>query len=157
MRLDETELTRWGTCIGESVETPVVIALSGPLGAGKSVLARAIGVGAGVDVGMPSPTYNLLLRYATASSPREVVHIDLYRLTSADEVWELGWSELGAEHEIVLVEWPERAGDLLPSDHWMVELSQPPDGALVRDVRVRRVGAPPPLPGFPISVSASKA
>lgn len=152
MRLDETELTRWGMRVGASVDTPVLIALSGPLGAGKSVLARAIGAGAGVEATMPSPTYNLLLRYSTMSS-REVVHIDLYRLSSPEEVWELGWSELCAEHEVVLVEWPEKAGGFLPADHWVVELSQPSEAALLRDVSVRRVGAPPPLPGFPISVA----
>jgi tRNA threonylcarbamoyl adenosine modification protein YjeE len=152
--LDEIELGRWGKRIGETVGTPAVIALKGPLGAGKSALARAIGLGAGVGVTMPSPSYNLLLRYPTGSDV-EVVHLDLYRVESQEELWELGWEQLGADHEIVLVEWPERADGMLPRDHWVVELSIPDDQAHLRDIEVVRVGSPPLLAGFPMSVSAS--
>ncbi len=154
MRLDEADLDRWGRRIGESLATPAIIGLMGPLGVGKSVLARAIGAGAGVDETMPSPSHNILFRYPTPSG-RDVVHLDLYRLSSPDEVWDLGWSQLGAEHEIVLIEWPDRAQALLPRDHWLIELSVPPGEGHVRDVAVRRVGAPPELPGFPMSVSVS--
>ena len=153
MRLDESELTRWGRRIGETIAAPVFLALQGPLGAGKSVLARAIGRGAGVDGPMPSPSYNLLLRYPTASGI-DVVHLDLYRLESADELWELGWSQLPEEDELVLVEWPERAGDRLPPDHWVIELSVPTDRPGLREVEVRRHGSPPELASFPMSVSA---
>jgi tRNA threonylcarbamoyladenosine biosynthesis protein TsaE len=103
------------------VRTPVVFALRGDLGAGKSVLARAIARGAGVRAAMPSPTFNLLFRYETANGVT-VSHLDLYRLEDADEVWELGWRELGDGNEIVLIEWPERAEHLLPDRRWDVTL-----------------------------------
>jgi tRNA threonylcarbamoyladenosine biosynthesis protein TsaE len=153
LRLDEEELRRWGERIGRTVSAPVVIALQGSLGAGKSVLARAIGRGAGVRETMPSPSYNLLLRYETPSDI-EVVHVDLYRIESTEELWELGWSELGDGSEVVLVEWPERAEDLLPADHWLVRLIVPPDEPGMRDVEVHRVGEPPELAAFPMSVTA---
>lgn len=153
MRLDEEELRRWGERIGRTVSAPVVIALQGPLGAGKSVLARAIGRGAGVRETMPSPSYNLLLRYETDSEV-EVVHVDLYRIESTDELWELGWSEIGDGREVVLIEWPERAEDLLPDDHWMVRLSVAADEPEMRDVEVHRIGRPPELTAFPMSVTA---
>lgn len=156
MRLDEEGLRRWGERIGRTVSAPVVIALQGPLGAGKSVLARAIGRGAGVEETMPSPSYNLLLRYPT-SSDLEVVHVDLYRIESTDELWELGWSELGDGAEVVLVEWPERAEDLLPEDHWLVRLAVPADEPEMRDVEVHRVGRPPRLAAFPMSVAAGRS
>ena len=143
-RLDEAMLVRWGRGIGARVERPVTIALEGPLGAGKSVLARAIGAGAGVDEPMPSPTYNLVFRYAARSG--SVVHFDLYRVVAPDELWELGWSELGREAEIVLVEWPERAGPHLPDDRWVVELSVAEGAPSLRNVTCRRVGDPPALP-----------
>jgi len=152
VKLDERGLERWGERIGSTVQAPVVIALEGRLGAGKSVLARAIGRGAGVDVPMPSPSYNLLLRYATPGRV-DVVHLDLYRIGSTDELWELGWSELGDGDEIVLVEWPERADGFLPDDHWVIGLTVPDDELLLRDVEVRRMGHPPELPPFPMSVS----
>lgn len=155
MRLDEPSLARWGERIGETLDTPAFIGLRGPLGAGKSVLARAIGLGLGVSQPMPSPSFNLLFRYS-AGMGLEVVHMDLYRLESPDELWELGWEELGQPNEIVLVEWPERAGDLLPADHWIIELTPPPGKPLLRDIRVTRVGSPPELVGFPMQLTGER-
>ena len=154
MRLDERGLEQWGERIGSMVAVPVLIALEGQLGAGKSVLARAVGRGAGVDVSMPSPSYNLLLRYDTPGDVA-VVHMDLYRIEDSEELWELGWSQLGANNEIVLVEWPERAGEFMPKDYWLIRLLVPDDEPSHRDVEVIRVGSPPELPPFPLSVSAA--
>lgn len=127
----------------------MLIALRGPLGAGKSVLARAIARGAGVAGFLPSPTFNLLFRYRGTAAA--VVHMDLYRIHDPDELRELAWEELGGEDEIVLVEWPERAGGLLPHDRWEVQLRVLESEPGLREVRVRKVGLPPPLPPFPAS------
>jgi len=154
VRLDEDALTRWGRRIGETVGRPVVLGLSGPLGAGKSVLARSIGAGAGVVEAMPSPSYNLMFRYP-ARTGTEVVHLDLYRVSDPDELWELGWEQLGEAHEIVIVEWPERAEGMMPPNYWVIELEVTPEDPTTREVSVRRVGAPPELGGFPMSVSGS--
>jgi tRNA threonylcarbamoyl adenosine modification protein YjeE len=151
MRLDEAALAEWGREIGRSVVAPVFIGLSGPLGAGKSVLARAIGAGAGVEETMPSPTFTLLQRYP-ASRARQVAHLDLYRIEQPDELWEIGWGQLPEADEIVLVEWPERAGALLPADRWVVELAVPPGEPHLRVVGVTRFGSPPELPSFPLSL-----
>lgn len=123
-----------------------MLALSGELGAGKSVLARAVARGAGVDSHMPSPTFNLVFRYETAAGP--VLHLDLYRLDRADEVWELGWRELGDDDDLVLIEWPERAQALLPGDRWDVRLESVPGEPQLRTVTARAAGAPPPLPSL---------
>lgn len=152
MILSEEDLALWGRRIGEWVETPVVLALQGPLGAGKSVLARAVARGAGVEGSLPSPTFNLLFRYPGRGTT-QVVHMDLYRLRDPEELWELGWEEVGHGDEIVLLEWPERAGDLLPPDRWEIRLRPPTPGALSREVEVVRWGSPPHLPGFPVTVS----
>lgn len=153
MILSEEDLVRWGRCIGESMRTPAFLGLRGPLGAGKSVLARAVARGAGVEGSLPSPTFNLLFRYA---SPRGIhlVHVDLYRLKEPDELWELGWAEIPAPDELVLVEWPERAGPLLPDDRWDLRLDPPSPGSALREVEVHRIGEPPHLPGFPVQVSS---
>lgn len=159
MILDEKEVVRWGRRIGRSVERPVFIGLRGPLGAGKSVLARAIARGAGVEDELPSPTFNLVFRYRTPDGG-SVVHMDLYRLESPDELWELGWEDLGAPDEVALVEWPERAGDRLPPDRWEIALDHPEHGTelegpreIYRRISVSRFGRPPHLPGFPVVVS----
>ena len=152
MILKEDDLVRWGRAVGESVETPVFIGLKGQLGAGKSVFARAVAAGAGVKGEVPSPTFNLLFRYE-GSGVTEVVHIDLYRVEEPADLWELGWEEIGSGNELVLVEWPERAGDLLPPDRWEVELTVPHGARQLRQVSVEKVGRPPGLPGYPIDVS----
>jgi tRNA threonylcarbamoyladenosine biosynthesis protein TsaE len=144
--LTESQLVAWGGRIGRTVEAPVFLALRGDLGAGKSVLARAIARGAGVTSPMPSPTFNLVFRYG--GNGRTIAHLDLYRLDDPEDVWELGWRELGAEDEIVVVEWPERAEPLLPRDRWDVLLRSGPDATL-RDVRAQPCGTPPPLPDLP--------
>lgn len=154
MKLTEEELVQWGRRIGAEVEVPIFLGLRGELGAGKSVLARAVARGAGVEGPIPSPTFNLLFRYP-ARDGIVVVHLDLYRLRSPDELWELGWEELGGGPEIVLVEWPERAGPHLPDDRWDVRLAAPEPGSPLRTVRVERVGSPPHLPGFPVSVEGA--
>lgn len=152
VRLDEAGLVRWGARIGETIAVPAFLALSGPLGAGKSLLARAIGAGAGVAGPMPSPSFTVLQRHPARRS-RHVVHADLYRIDSPDELWEIGWSQLPAPDEIVLVEWPERAGAWLPPDYWLIELGTPTRHPKLRDVAVTRVGTPPELVPFPMSVS----
>ncbi len=155
MKLSEEELNRWGERIGREVTVPIFMGLRGQLGAGKSVLARAIARGAGVEGAIPSPTFNLLFRYP-ARDDVEVVHMDLYRLRDPSELWELGWEELGASNEIVLVEWPERAGENLPDDRWDIHLLLPEPGSPVREVQVRRGGNPPHLPGFPVTLESAR-
>ena len=149
MILYEKDLVRWGNRIGEEVGGPLFLGLRGPLGAGKSVLARAVARGAGVEGPIPSPTFNLLFQYSTLLGV-SIIHMDLYRIESTEELWELGWEDLGSGSEIVLVEWPERAGDLLPEDRWEVELVVPEAGSELREVEVTRFGRPPHLPGYPV-------
>jgi tRNA threonylcarbamoyl adenosine modification protein YjeE len=89
-----------------------VIALSGPLGAGKSELARAlIRARAGAEIEVPSPSFTLVQDYPIGDLVLR--HIDLYRLNDPSELLEIGLE--GPESgEIWLVEWPERAGANLP-------------------------------------------
>ncbi len=146
--LTQPMLEAWGERIGREAAVPLVLALRGQLGAGKSVLARAIARGAGVSGHMPSPTFNLLYRYHAARGI-DVVHLDLYRLEHPDEVWELGWAELGDGQELVLMEWPEQAEALLPTDRWDVTLAIPGEESTLRSLRAERRGAAPALPAPP--------
>lgn len=145
--LSEAQLVAWGERVGREVEPPMLLALRGDLGAGKSTLARAIARGMGVEGPVPSPTFNLLFRYET---PRgmQLAHLDLYRLEDADEVWELGWGEIPGQRELAMVEWPELAEALLPQDRWDVSIEEVADEH-VRRVTVRPNGRPGRLPGWP--------
>jgi tRNA threonylcarbamoyladenosine biosynthesis protein TsaE len=144
--LTQAELEAWGERIGREAEVPVVIALHGELGAGKSTLARAVARGAGVEGSVPSPTFNLLFVYDTPRA--RVHHLDLYRLERPDEVWELGWEELGRGAHLVLIEWAERAADLLPEPRWDVVLEEAGDPER-RLIEAMPVGEPPVLPRLP--------
>ncbi|MBK3736378.1 tRNA (adenosine(37)-N6)-threonylcarbamoyltransferase complex ATPase subunit type 1 TsaE [Azospirillum brasilense] len=98
-----------------------LVALRGDLGAGKSALCRAlIRAVTEEDAEVPSPTFTLVQTYETDIGP--VWHFDLYRLSGPDEVTELGWDEARAE-AVLLVEWPDRLGPLLPADRLDVAMS----------------------------------
>jgi tRNA threonylcarbamoyladenosine biosynthesis protein TsaE len=123
--MTETELMAWGVSLGRDARAPLVIALSGELGTGKTTLVQAICRGYGVTEDVTSPTYALVHEYI--SSPRSsVYHIDLYRVEHQDELQNIGWDDIMASHALVVVEWPERAGRWLPADHLPIALDYVP-------------------------------
>jgi len=147
--LTEAEVAAWGRRVGAGLRAPLFVGLAGPVGAGKSVVARAVAAGAGVEGFLPSPTFNLVFRYALPGCPaRAVIHADLYRIRSEDELAAVGWEDVLAEPAVVLVEWPERAGAALPADRWEIALSMAPREALLRELVVRRIGEPALAPGL---------
>jgi tRNA threonylcarbamoyladenosine biosynthesis protein TsaE len=103
-----------------------VILLEGPIGAGKSALARAViraRLGEAEDV--PSPTFTLVQVYDDNGT--EIWHADLYRLLHPDEVWELGLDQ-AFDTAICLVEWPDRLGRHLPPDALRLRLQSKGEG-----------------------------
>ena len=115
-----------GATIAARLKRGDVVGLKGDLGAGKTTLARAVVRAAAGDPELivPSPTFTLVEVYDTPRGP--IWHFDLYRLDSPDQVYELGWEEALAEG-VVLIEWPERLGPLLPQ-HLSVTLEVDGDG-----------------------------
>jgi tRNA threonylcarbamoyladenosine biosynthesis protein TsaE len=120
LTVDERELRDWGRELGESAHAPLVISLSGELGAGKTTLAQSICEGYGVTEPVTSPTYALVHRYEAPKSA--VYHVDLYRLDGESQLTNIGWDDMLAERALVIVEWPERAGDSMPADHLHIDL-----------------------------------
>ena len=112
---DEAATAALARRLAPHLEAGDVIALSGDLGAGKTSFARAlIRALSGPDGSareVPSPTFTLVQSYETRAG--RIHHFDLYRIQSPDELTEIGWDEALADG-IVLVEWPDRAGTLLP-------------------------------------------
>ena len=104
---DEAATERVGRGLAATLRPGDVVTLSGPLGAGKTALARAILRGAGHGGEVPSPTFAIVQPYDDLPLP--IWHCDLYRLEAAPELDELGLDEVLAEGAL-LVEWPERAG-----------------------------------------------
>ena len=99
-----------------------ILTLTGDLGVGKTVFARAfIRARTTDDEEVPSPTFTLLQVYDTMDDP--IHHFDLYRLRTAEEVLELGFDDAITDG-VTLVEWPDRLGPYMPRDRLDVELLQ---------------------------------
>jgi len=109
-----------------------LVTLAGDLGAGKTAFARALirEIAGDAQLEVPSPTFTLIQLYETATFP--IVHADLYRLGGPGELAELGWDE-AADGALVLVEWPDRAGESLPADRLDIVLELD-----TRDIQARR-------------------
>jgi tRNA threonylcarbamoyladenosine biosynthesis protein TsaE len=132
---DEAATARLGAAIAAELQAGDTVCLSGPLGAGKSTLARAL-VQALTTPGeeVPSPTFTLVQFY---EGPRlKVAHFDLYRLNDPDEAYEIGLDE-ALEDGAAVIEWPERLAGRLPADRLDVEI------ALAEDMEGRRVRITP--------------
>lgn len=124
----------WGRRLGEMLRAGDVVGLTGPLGAGKTTLAQGIAVGLGVTEPVSSPTFTLVQEYAGRVT---VYHLDVYRLRSLDELWDLSFDDLRAAPSVLLIEWPERIAPALPPDR--LEIAITPDGD-ARDMTVTAMG-----------------
>ena len=118
--LTERELSDWGERFGRAISAPLVVTLSGELGAGKTTLAKAICRGAGVENEVLSPTYALVHEYQGSRFP--VYHLDLFRLTGSSDLASLGWDDILRTKSLVIVEWPERCAGAIPPDAVKIEL-----------------------------------
>jgi tRNA threonylcarbamoyladenosine biosynthesis protein TsaE len=120
-RLDhEADTARLGAAIARELKAHEAVCLIGPLGAGKSTLARAlIQALAGAGTEAPSPTFALVQTYDAPKFP--LAHFDLYRLERPEEALELGLDE-ALDQGAAIIEWAEKLGHHLPADRLDVEL-----------------------------------
>lgn len=131
--LNDDDTQKLGAKLASFVKMGDFIALFGDLGAGKTTFARGFIQGAlseAIDV--PSPTFTLLQTYDAPEF--QIYHFDLYRLKDPDEIWELGWEDI--ENGVTLAEWPQMAGDFLPSPRLEIYIEITPKGrkAILRDI-----------------------
>jgi tRNA threonylcarbamoyladenosine biosynthesis protein TsaE len=126
---DEAATALLGASVAAVLRPGWAVCLTGPLGAGKSTLARAlIRALTTPDEEVPSPTFTLVQAYDGAVP---VSHFDLYRLTSPEEAWEIGFDE-ALETGAVIVEWPQRLGDRQPADRLDIEIALEGSGRRAR-------------------------
>lgn len=135
--LPDAEATaRLGAAVAQALRPGEAVCLFGPLGAGKSTLARAlVRTLTSPDEEAPSPTFTLVQFYEGEGFP--IAHFDLYRLTRPEEAYEIGLDE-ALEDGAAVIEWPERLEGRLPPDRLDVELRIDGEG---RSVRLARHGA----------------
>lgn len=100
-------MSTFAQAIAKKVQPGDVVALSGPLAAGKTTLARAILSALGHEGEVPSPTFTIIETYDSLSPP--VVHADFYRLETPDEAQEIGLDDY-REGAVLLAEWPDKGG-----------------------------------------------
>jgi tRNA threonylcarbamoyladenosine biosynthesis protein TsaE len=118
------DTNRLGRRIGRSIQTPLVLALYGDLGSGKTVLVQGLAVGLGVapDVYVTSPTYTLINAYA---GRLPVYHVDLYRIDDPIGLEEIGLPDLMDRPDgVVAIEWAERLEEPPTGDWVAVSLDQ---------------------------------
>ena len=104
---------------------PIVIALEGELGAGKTTFVQAFADALGVIQNIKSPTFVLMKHYQIPNQLgyNDFYHLDCYRLQSSEDLKVLGIEDvLNSEGNIVVIEWAERVSDILPTKHWVVHI-----------------------------------
>jgi tRNA threonylcarbamoyladenosine biosynthesis protein TsaE len=135
--LDDAATHSVGEKLAKLAQAPLRIYLSGPLGAGKTALVRAFLRALGVQGAVKSPSYALVEPYNFSNY--SVYHFDFYRFFDQNE-WESGFRDYFEENAICLVEWPEKAGGLLPRADLEIQLSyhqQPGQETTGRSIEVK--------------------
>jgi len=102
-----------------------VVCLEGDLGAGKTTFTQGLAAHLGAKRAVTSPTFCLVVEHPT--SRFLLVHMDLYRLHDPDDVLAIGWEDYLARDAVMFVEWPDRAGDLIPPDARHIRFEHLPD------------------------------
>lgn len=118
--LSPEETRNFGRKLASFLKPGDVLTLTGDLGAGKTCLTQGIGQGLKIKRAINSPTYNIIKEY---QGQYPLYHFDLYRIEE-EEMVELGYEEYFYGDGITVIEWPQRAGDLLPKERLEIELDK---------------------------------
>ena len=106
---EQTELL--GKKLAELLRPGDVIAYYGDLGAGKTAFTRGLAAGLGIREAVTSPTYTIVNEYLSGRMP--LFHFDMYRLSSSEELFDIGWEDYLARGGVCAVEWSENVADAL--------------------------------------------
>jgi tRNA threonylcarbamoyladenosine biosynthesis protein TsaE len=136
---DAEETIELGRALALFLQPRDVVALFGDLGCGKTTLIKGIVAGLGSKDSVSSPTFTIQHQYR--GKDVMIYHFDFYRIESARELRSIGCEEFFDGDDICLVEWPERADDLLPPQRWEIYLNQPSGVSTHRQISVRRRAA----------------
>ncbi len=114
-----------------------MLALTGDLGAGKTLITRGIALGLGITAEqVTSPTFTLIQTY---ESETPVIHVDLYRLDNPSAIWQIGLEDYFTSNNIVIVEWADRFLEILPPDYLAIHLEHG-ETETVRHLTIRGIG-----------------
>ena len=132
----ESETEALGEKLAAALPGGSVVALYGDLGAGKTAFVRGMARGLGLTARVSSPTFTIVNEYP---GPRELIHFDMYRIGSADELFDIGWEDYLARGAVCAVEWSENVEDAFFGDEVRVRIEKLSD----RERRITVEGGPP--------------
>ena len=120
----ETELI--GQRFAENLPGGTVVAMYGDLGAGKTAFVRGMAKGMGLDCRVSSPTFTIVNEYL---GKRELIHFDMYRLSDADELFDIGWEDYLDRGGVCAVEWSENVPEAFDGSEIRVSIEKCSDNA----------------------------
>lgn len=118
---NETETEEAGAAFAKQLKPGAVVAMYGDLGAGKTAFVRGMARGLGIDARVSSPTFTIVNEYPGET---ELIHFDMYRLTSSDELFDIGWEDYISRNAICAVEWSENVEDAFFGDEVKVIITK---------------------------------
>ena len=118
---NEEETIAFGREYASRLAPGTVIALIGPLGAGKTTFTKAIAKGLGIEETITSPTFTIVCEYDSGRLP--LYHFDVYRVSDPDELFEMGFEEYLYKNGVCLIEWADLIDDILPANTQRIKLS----------------------------------
>lgn len=132
------ETEQAGEALANALTAGTVLALQGDLGAGKTAFTRGLARGLGYPGAVTSPTFTIVNEYEGGRLP--LFHFDLYRLGSADELWDIGWEDYMDRGGVCAVEWSEQVEEAMPPDAVTVTLARHPEREDWRVITIEGVG-----------------
>ena len=117
----QLETEEVGRKLAEKLPGGSVVAMYGDLGAGKTAFVRGMAKGMGLSCRVSSPTFTIVNEYL---GERELIHFDMYRLSSADELFDIGWEDYLARGAVCAVEWSEKVEDAFFGDEIVVRIDK---------------------------------
>jgi len=128
----ETDTINIGREISGNVKSGDIFLINGDLGAGKSVLVRGIASGLGINTPMPSPTFTIVNDY---KGKFLIYHFDLYRINDPFELYEIGFEDYIYSQGVTFIEWPSKAGELLPENAINIDIKFGNDNSRIIDIK----------------------
>lgn len=117
----QQETEKLGEALARKLPDGAVVAMYGDLGAGKTAFVRGMAKGLGLDCRVSSPTFTIVNEYIGA---RSLFHFDMYRLGSADELFDIGWEDYLSRGAICAVEWSENVREAFNGDEVTVSIEK---------------------------------
>lgn len=135
---NERETTELGYKLGSLIDFPAIVCLSGDLGAGKTTFVQGFSKGLGVSENITSPTFTIVNEY---NGRLKLYHFDVYRISSSDEMYEIGFDEYISSDAVCIIEWAEMIEDLLQGiEKLWIEIKYAEGSTFKRELLMRPEG-----------------